>query len=429
MLSFWFICGLLILVALIITLPCLLTKDAPKDLDRNKINKAVYDKKLSELEYDLNNDLIEKEQYLIAKSDLERSLLDDIEDNKSISYKNSSKSLPIVVLIVLPVAAVLMYLQLSNGFESLDPEFQKKLAEQKANLNTGQMGSIEQAIIQLEEKIKQDPDNLDNLKMLGRSYVVTERFSEAVTIYAKANEISNGADPNILISYGEAKGFAAGNKFDETAMTLFSKALQIDPGNERGLWYAGLAAYQIQDYKRSVEYFDKLVQQVPDDQVEVKNALIKYLNDAKSKAGIEVTTREKPKEKSSASIKVNVSIAENFTKNIVNSDTLFIYARAINGPKMPLALVKLTAGDLPTTITLDDSVSMMPSMTLSSMQEVEVVARISKSGQAIMQSGDIFGSIQPVETNLSKTVDVEINELAPNNFSLTLEVKDNLGVY
>ena len=80
---------------------------------------------------------------------------------------------------------------------------------------------------------------------------------------------------------------------------------------------------------------------------------------------------------------------------------------------MPLALVKKTAGDLPTTVTLDDSVSMMPSMTLSSMEQVEVIARISKSGQAIMQSGDIFGSIQPVSTNKSETVDVTISELAP----------------
>ncbi len=413
MLSFWVICGLLTIVALIITLPSLFAKDAPKDLDRNKINKAVYEKKLSELDNDLNNDLIEHEQYLIAKADLERSLLDDIEENKNLSYRSASKILPVLVLVALPVAAVVIYMQLNNGLESLDPEFQKKMAEQQANSSMGQMGSIEQAITQLEEKIKKDSNNLESLQMLGRSYVVTERFNEAVTIYARANELSNGANPNILISFGEAKGLAAGNKFDASSMTLFTKALQIDPSNERGLWYAGLAAYQLQEYKLSVEYFEKLIQQVPEEQIDVKNALVKYLNDAKQKAGIEVTQLEKSKANTSASITVNVSLAENLAEKIVNSDTLFIYARAVSGPKMPLALVKLTAGDLPTTVTLDDSVSMMPSMTLSSMKQVEVIARISKSGQAIMQSGDIFGSIQPVETDQSKTVDVEISELAP----------------
>ena len=108
----------------------------------------------------------------------------------------------------------------------------------------------------------------------------------------------------------------------------------------------------------------------------------------------------------------NVTLAEGFKDKMVGSDTLFVYARAQNGPKMPLALVKMTARDLPATVTLDDSVSMLPNMTLSSMQQVEVIARISKSGQAIMQSGDMYGSIQPVSTNKSATVDVIISELA-----------------
>ena len=81
----------------------------------------------------------------------------------------------------------------------------------------------------------------------------------------------------------------------------------------------------------------------------------------------------------------------------MRTPTHYLFTRVLmNGPKMPLALVKMTAGDLPTTVTLDDSVSMMPAMTLSSIDQVEVIARISKSGQAIMQTGDIFGSVHPV---------------------------------
>ena len=112
-------------------------------------------------------------------------------------------------------------------------------------------------------------------------------------------------------------------------------------------------------------------------------------------------------------ITVNVMMSSELQNTSVNTDTLFIYARAMKGPKMPLALVKITAGDLPTTVTLDDSVSMMPSMPLSSMEEVEVIARISKSGQAVKQSGDLFGSVQSVKTDHSETVDVLISELVP----------------
>ena len=202
-------------------------------------------------------------------------------------------------------------------------------------------------------------------------------------------------------------------------MQLFIKALKIDPGNERGLWYAGLAAYQLGDFKGSVNHLETLLEKVPNDQVEVRTALVKYLNDAKQKAGIEITQTEsetsvnQTQSISNASITVNVTMSDELLKNFVNSDTLFIYARAMNGPKMPLALVKMTAGELPTTVTLDDSVSMMPSTTLSSMEQVEVIARISKSGQAVMQSGDLLGSAQSVKTDQSEIVNIVISELVP----------------
>ncbi len=422
MLIFWIICALLLAIALIIILPSLLAKESPKDLDRKKINRAVFEKKLQELENDRDNDLIDGDQYSIAKSDLERSLIDDLEDHKEVIYKRSSKLLPIIVFLALPIIAVFSYLQLNNGLPSLSPEFAEQLAAQQSGQSAGKMPAIEDAIIKLEAKLKQKPDDLDGWKMLGRSYLVSKRFDNAVDAYAKANELSNGADPDVLISYGEAKAIAAGNNFDESTMQLFSKALKIAPNNERGLWYAGIAAYQLQNYKDSVEYLEKLLSKVPDEQVDVRNALAKYLNDAKQKAGMEVVVDEQVSGESAAtaqtenkqsSITVNVSLSDSLHKSIVNSDTLFIYARAMNGPKMPLALVKMTAGDLPATVTLDDSVSMMPSMTLSSMEQVEVIARISKSGQAAMQSGDIFGSVKSVKTSQSETVDVVISELAP----------------
>ena len=420
--NFWIICALLVVVALAIILPSLFSKQAPKDLDRKKINRAVYEKKLTELENDLDADLIDQEQYDIATSDLERSLIDDLEDYKDVVFKKSNKVLPIFLLLAFPAVVVFTYLQLNNGLVSLDPEFAKKMATQQNGQGQGMgnnMPAIEDAIADLEVKLKQDPDNLEGWTMLGRSYLVSKQYEDAVGAFAKANEIANGANPDVLVSYGEAKGFAANNTFDESSMQLFSKALKIDPNNERGLWYAGLAAYQLGNYKGSVNYLETLLQKVPNEQVEVKTALIKYLNDAKQKAGIEITsTEDDPNDQqaqsgSKSSITVNVTLSDELLKNYVNSDTLFIYARAMNGPKMPLALVKMTAGDLPTTVTLDDSVSMMPSMTLSSMEQVEVIARISKSGQAVKQSGDLLGSTKPVKTDQSETVSIVISELVP----------------
>ena len=416
MTSFWLVCALLLVVALVIVLPSLLAKEPQDDVDRKKINQAVFEKKLAELEHDLNQDLIDQEQFHIAKTDLQRSLIDDLDDQKQYTVRKSNKVLPVIIILLVPIVSVLTYLKINNGLESLSPEFQQQLQAQSQD----QMQSVESAIASLEERLNKDPDNLDGWLMLGRSYLISEKFDAAVKAYAKANELTNGSNPNVLVSYGEAQGFADGQKFSQSSLTLFKKALQIDPKHERGLWYAGFAAFQLQDYKGSVDYWEKLLQQVPAEQEEVKSALLVYLNDAKQKAGIEITdvpvskqqeAKSQDSDSPAASIVVSVSLADALKNKIVNSDTLFIYARAKSGPKMPLALVKMTAGDLPTTVTLDDSVSMMPAMTLSSMDQVEVIARISKSGQAIMQTGDIFGSVHPVDTKQSETVDVLISEI------------------
>lgn len=418
MISFWIICALLIIVALIIILPSLLAKEPQADLDRQNINLAVFEKKLKELEHDRERDLIDEEQCEIAKADLQRTLIDDLADQKELILKKSSKILPLIVLFAVPVTAVLLYINVDNGLDSLAEDFEVNMQAQQP----GQMSSVEEVISSLEQKIKQDPDNLDSWLLLGRSYLISESFDKSVSAYAKANQITKGANPNVLVDFGEAQVLATNQKFDEHSKSLFTKALQIDPRHERGLWYAGLAALQFEEYKSAVDYWETLMQQIPSDQEQAKSALQVYLNVAKQKAGTEITNEPSKSTGDKAedlvaheysSITVTVTLSDAVQNKIVNSDTLFIYARALDGPKMPLALVRMTAGDLPATVTLDDSVSMMANMTLSSMEQVEVIARISKSGQAIMQSGDVFGSIQPVSTNQSEAVEVVISELAP----------------
>lgn len=417
MVIFWVICTLLILVALVIILPSLLAKDAVNDIDREKINRLVYEKKIDELKQDLGNDTIDIEQFEIAKSDLHRTLIDDISGQKELKLNYSNKILPFIIVLAVPLVAIIIYLKLNNGLILLSTDFQNQLQTDQQD----QMQSIENAISSLEDKLKKNPNDIDGWVMLGRSYLMLERYEHAIDAYQRANELSNSADPAILVSYGEARVFASGQKIDQRSRSLFEKALLVDPGYEKALWYAGLAAYQMDDYEASIKHWEKLIQNVPTEQQEVRSALEIYLNDAKQKAGIEVVSggesSKSPVENTAlnnkASITVNVSLSDALRNKITDTDILFIYARAISGPRMPLALVKLTAQDLPTTVILDDSVAMMPSMALSSLDQVEVVARISKSGQALMQSGDIFGKVQPVSTNMSETVDVIIDRAEP----------------
>lgn len=416
MLAFWAISAFLIVVALVIVLPPLAAKDPRADHSRQAMNRAVFERKLKELDEDLQRDLIGEEQFEAARADLKRTLIDDLEDYQPPVFKKSGRAVAVAVLLVVPVISVFMYLGNDNGLASLSDDFQARAVDQERML------SVEQAIGSLERKLREDPDDLEGWSMLGRSYLALANFSRAVEAYERAYVLSRGTDADILVGYAEAQALAAGQQFGEDTLALFVRALQIDPHHERALWYAGFAAYLLQDYPSSVEYWQRLMRRVPEDQPEVRSTLQVYLDDARQKAqpgmagagpqaGNAVPSGQKPG--GAVSIDVQVSLSTALQGQVAGSDTLFVYARALQGPPMPLALVRMNASALPVRVSLDDTVAMVAGMNLSSVEQVEVVARISKSGRAKMQSGDFYGSVRPVKTRDSSQVAVMISEVAP----------------
>ena len=416
MLVFWVISTFLLVVALAIVLPPLISKGQQADASRQAVNRAVFDRKLKELDDDLRRDLIGREQFEAARADLKRTLIDDLDDYSQPVFKKSGRAMAIAVLLAVPVISVFMYLKVDNGLASLSEDFQAGISDQDRML------TVQQAIRSLEQKLRDTPDDLPGWSMLGRSYLALGNFSRAVDAYERAYTLSKGADADILVGYAEAQALAAGQQFDEDTMAFFVRAVQIDPHHERALWYAGFAAYHLHDYRSSVEYWERLLHQVPDDQPEARSALQTYLEDARQKAGPGIAVaRQKageavPSDKepeTAASIDVLVSLSPALQGSVADSDTLFVYARALQGPPMPLALVRMNAAALPARVTLDDTVAMIQEMTLSSMEQVEVIARISRSGQARMQAGDLYGSVQPVRTSGSSPVNIVITEVAP----------------
>ena len=416
MLAFWIISAFLVVVALAIVLPPLVAGGQRADDSRQAMNRAVFDRKLRELDEDLKRDLIGREQFEAARADLKRTLIDDLADYSQPVFKKSGRTMAVAVLLAVPLISVFMYLKVDNGLASLSDDFQAGFSGQERML------TVERAIRSLEHKLRDDPDDLPGWSMLGRSYLALGNFGGAVDAYERAYVLSKGADADILVGYAEAQALAAGQQFDKDTMAFFVRAVQIDPHHDRALWYAGYAAYHLHDYQSSVEYWERLLRQVPDDRPEARSALQVYLEDARQKAepgistagqepGKAVTSDKKPQ--TAASIDVLVSLSAALQGRVADSDTLFVYARALQGPPMPLALVRMNAAALPAKVTLDDTVAMIPEMALSSMDQVEVVARISRSGQARMQAGDLYGSVQPVKTSGSGQVAVVISEVAP----------------
>jgi cytochrome c-type biogenesis protein CcmH len=192
-------------------------------------------------------------------------------------------------------------------------------------------------------------------------------------------------------------------------MRAIEKALAINPDHRKALALAGTAAYERGDFPGAVKRWERLLKTVPPES-EGARSIQASIDEARARAGLLAPPASKPSVDEGGVARVGglVTLAPELAAKAAPDDTLFVYARAAKGPPMPLAIQKLKVKDLPAAFALDDSMSMAPGMTISRFPEIVVMARVSKSGQATPQSGDLEGSVGPVKvggTNLQIVID------------------------
>ena len=405
---FWIIASALLLFGLaFIVVPLAASRHGRDEPSRSEANRSLYDSKVEELRFDLEKGLLDQSEYDDALEDLQRNLLIDIEEKESVEWK-SGKSFGLIaaVTILIPLTSILLYKQFSTGSDQV-------LVKQQALSSQAQ--SLEASISALEQRLQENPDNIEGWKMLGQSNFIMRRYDKAIEAYTNAAELANHADPNIMVLLAEASAYSNGENFGDHEKQLLAKALQINPNHERALWYAGYAAYISTEFSQAVAYWDKLLTMVPTDRPDVRETLVKFLNDARVKAGLPeidvapAIADNATGEKSQRSITVSVELTEQMRDKVNSSDTLFIYARAANGPKMPLSLARLSVSDLPATVTLTEEMAMMPNMSLGQFDQVEAIARVSKSGQAITQAGDLIAKGISVDFTKSSSAKVSLS--------------------
>jgi cytochrome c-type biogenesis protein CcmH len=409
MITFWLVViGLILLGLVFILLPLLTKNNKNAYVSREEINKAIYIGKVEDLQADLERNLLDKEEYDHALADLQQTLLQDADTGREeVKRERSGNNIIITLMLTLcmPVAALLIYQQVSTGGYTND------ITEQHATSEQAQ--SIESSIARLEQRLKEKPDNVEGWTMLGQSYFVIQKYDQAKSAYLRALDLANQADPEILVLTAEASAFANSEMFNDYEKSLLSKALSINPNHQRGLWYSGYAAYTTSEFSNAVNHWQKLLTLVPADRPEVKTSLIQFLNDARGKAGLEPLEDSPQVAQQDANdqrkIEVSVQLNQSVNQNAASADTLFIYARAIDGPKMPLSLARLTVANLPAKVTLSKEMAMLPSMDIDTFEKVEVIARISKSGQAITQKGDLVSAPVVVDFTQSNAAAVMLD--------------------
>ena len=422
---FWVVAACLIIAALLFLLPPLLMRGkAQGEVVRDTLNVEIAKDKIAELDQDLRIGVLSRDQYDRARQELERSLLEDVGGSTARAIPaisaNASLISAVVVGLAIPIITVVLYQHLGGGFEAIHPELAQPAVKTEAH-----EGTIETMVVQLKERLAKNPSDAEGWSMLGRSYYFLKRYNDAAQSYGKVVEIIGETEPDVLADYADTVAMASGRSMKGKPYELVKKALTLQPFHEKSLWLAGSAAYEEKDYPNALGYFEKLMQVFPpgSENAEQMKRNISELQDLMAQNGMKVpptaATAASPARAAAATaggaakITGTVKLNPALTTKAAPTDTVFIFARAAQGPRMPLAIVRKQVKDLPITYTLDDSLAMNPAMKLSNFQQVVVGARISKSGNAMPQSGDLQGQSETIALGGSKPVDIIINSVMP----------------
>jgi cytochrome c-type biogenesis protein CcmH len=372
---------------------------------RQVLNTAIYRDQLAELERDRADGSLAENDFEQASVELQRRLLEDASVADVLpAAPRSAKRTVLTVALLLPLAAALMYAWLGNpaAMQPGDPKHQ---------LGEAQMNEL---VAKLDARLQKSPNDPQGWAMLGRSYKALGRFDEAEKAFLRAGDVMN-QDAALLAEYADLLAVRANGNLEGRPLQLVQQALKIDPENFMALALAGTAAYNRQDFPEATRHWGRLRKMLPPDSEDAKS-LSATLADIAAKSGGPVI--DKPIAKAGAgkpgqaTVSGVVTLAPALAAKVQPGDTLFIYARPVDGPRMPLALLRGHAGDLPLNFTLDDSLAISPDMKLSGASEVRLEARVTKSGQAVRQAGDLIGESGPVKTG-ARGVKLTIDRVSP----------------
>ncbi|MEX0959068.1 MAG: c-type cytochrome biogenesis protein CcmI [Burkholderiales bacterium] len=365
--------------------------------ERDASNLQIIRDQLVELELDLQSGAISAGQYAYARNDLERRVLEETESTETVAVQESRSGKPVVagIALALPVVATLLYLQLGDP-QGLDVE--RHVAQDASSITLDQFEEMTQ---RLAARLNEDPDDAEGWSMLGRAYKALERYDESRQAWARAAELEPG-NAAILTDYAEALALSRGGTLEGEPTALLERALGLDPEHGKALALAGGAAFEREDYASAIRLWQRLVAQSRDDP-ELTAAL---------ESGIAEAQARRDGKPGPAAVSGTVTLGQSVTSKTAPDDTVFVFARAAEGPRMPLATIRLQVKDLPYNFSLDDSMAMTPEMKLSKFDAVVIGARVSRSGDAQRASGDIEGYSGAVEPG-AQSVNVVIDRVVP----------------
>lgn len=394
MIEFWLCAGLLLLAALaFLLLPVVRGRKAQAEEDRTALNVSLYQERLQELQSQHAAGALDDSQLQAGRDEAARELLADTEGAQGQPRQRVLGSkVPLTAALLMPLLAYGLYL---HWGAIDDVERARTFAEQPK--------TIEEMTARLEAQVKSEPDSAEAWYFLGRTYMAQERASDAAAAFERAVSLSERA-PELLGQWAQALYFAGERQWTEQLQVLTDEALRADPAEVTSLGLLGIAAYEEQRFQQAIDYWEKLVAALPA-QDPSRAAIQGGIEQARKRLNPQAA--DAPAAAPAQALTVTVALADELKGKVQPGDAVFVFARAVSGPPMPLAVKRLTVADLPAEVSLSDSDAMMPQLKISGFEQVQLLARISRSGNAT--AGEWIGSSQPLASSTSEPQQLTID--------------------
>ncbi|MFT7223724.1 MAG: cytochrome c-type biogenesis protein CcmH [Cellvibrionaceae bacterium] len=404
-------------------------------IDRQSTNVDLYRDHLADLEASRAQGNLDQQQFEQLKRELEYNLLEDSSVSDSVrpevhvkQFFSSSHWPLFMVVFLLAVSSFALYQMLGNadGWQikqklDLQSSLEKEIFERGGDVELEQQLDQlnRQVVTLLGDYVARHPDNLDNRLLLARNAINTGQYDDAIEMYQQILERQPEAT-EIMAELAQTIFVKAGNRAVPIVGVLGQRALDLDPKNLMALGLMGIYAFQNQQYEQAIQYWQRAIDQYPQNSPNAR-ALQNGLTQARSRLldandgdgtvnqeavasadrSIDTDGQSQVATKPVA-IKIAVSVSQDLS--VDPNHTVFIYARHWQGSRVPLAITRVKVSDLPLTVELNDSMAMVSSMNLSSVKQLELVARISETGNAMPQESDIQVTLGPIESETREKV-------------------------
>lgn len=357
---------------------------------------AAYRARLQEMDREAEDGIIGTDQAESARLEIEREMLAHVVTPSAAAHVAEPPHRPVAALVVTLCTGVLaLGMYLYGGQPGLIG----------ADTSVVPAAEVTAMIGKIAAHLEKNPDDAQGWEMLGRAYMAMGRYAEAVPTFERLLALTGENDASALVRYADALAMSAGGKLGGKPSELLERVLVLEPQNRTALWLSGMAAVERGENAVAVDFWNRLLPLLQDANTKIEVA--RLIEQAGGSVNVE------PAAMVGATIRMRVEIAPDLKDKVPGDATVFVTARAQQGSPMPLAVAQRTAAELPFDVTLDDSLAMAPELRLSQHAAVTVMARISRSGRAERESGDLVGELQDVPTTGAAPLNLTIDSIVP----------------